>query len=172
MITPMRLSCIAFACLRRETAVTSSSALQSRTTATRLFSESLQNNPNDLPSFPRWLRLAAFAPVSQRHDLTTKVADKINNKSGGFVSNASLLSDMVTAILMEDIEPDKITHFWNSLEELDTLEWSESSKEQVELCQQLLSDSSSKVPQTIAGVLQLTWRGAEGKLRHEIPADG
>ena len=169
----MRLSCIAFAYIRRG-AVTRPVYVVHSGTSTRLFSEALEHldDSANLPPFPRWLRLAACAPVSLRHELTTNVADKINNKSGGFVSNANLLSDMVTAILIEDIDPKKIPEFVHSLEELKSLEWNDSSKEQLALCQQLLSASGGNVPPTIAGVLQLTWRGAEGKLRHEIPADG
>ncbi|CAJ1951720.1 unnamed protein product [Cylindrotheca closterium] len=168
MITPrISLSCIAFAWQPSLKNVTPSGT-------TRLFSEVSSDSDtttNLPPQFPRWLRLAAIAPISQRHDMTTKVADLINNKSGGFVSNANLLSDMVTAILIEDMEPQKIPNFWLSLKELD-LEWTNASKDQLELCEQLLASASDGVPPQIHGVLQLTWRGAHGKLRHEIPADG
>lgn len=161
----MRLPYLAFALQPQENILPS----VYRGTMRQLSTVSCENT-TDLPPFPRWLRLAAFGSVSQRHELTTHVADTINRKSGGFVSNANLLSDMVTTILIEDIKPQKIPDFWLSLNELD-LELTNASKDQLELCQQLLS-ASDDVPPEIKGVLQLTWKGAEGKLRHEIPADG
>ncbi|KAL3938652.1 MAG: hypothetical protein SGBAC_006488 [Bacillariaceae sp.] len=164
MITPIRFPYLAFALQPQET------ILPSVQRCTRLLSTATFEDAADLPTFPRWLRLAAFGSVSQRHELTVHVADAINSKSGGFVSNANLLSDMVTTILIEDIETQKIPDFWLSLKELD-LELTNASKDQLELCQQLLS-ASDDVPPEIKGVLQLTWKGAEGKLRHEIPADG
>jgi len=159
----MKFSCLALACKAQKT------AMPSVQRGTRLFAKVSSSDTTDRPPFPLWLKLAAFAPVSHRRDLTVEVADRINDKSGGFVSDANLLSDMVTSILVEDIEPKKIPDFWLSLKELD-MQWTDASKEQLELCQQLLSESGN-VPPEIQGLVQLTWQGAEGKLKHQIPLD-
>ena len=95
------------------------------------------------------------------------------------MSQANLLSDMATAIVMEDLDPQRIPAFWDALQNLhDDLEWTHASMDQFETCCDILQqtqmdeDDHPQLPAAVAGVLQLTWKGAEGKLRHEIPADG
>ncbi|KAL3906032.1 MAG: hypothetical protein SGARI_004185, partial [Bacillariaceae sp.] len=58
-------------------------------------------------AFPIWLRLKGMAPITDRHRVTTEVADAIS-VTGGFLSRSYILSDLVTVMTMEDVEPAKL----------------------------------------------------------------
>lgn len=135
----------------------------------------LHNDSTGSPALlPRWLRLSATAPVTNRYEMTMMVADLINHESGGFVSNTNLLSDMITVMLIEDIVPEKIPLLRDSLLRVDGFHLSRESIRQLDMCCSSILDSSSSstLPSSVAGVFQINWKGAEGKIRHEIPADG
>ncbi|KAL3782688.1 hypothetical protein HJC23_002588 [Cyclotella cryptica] len=102
-----------------------------------------------------------------------KVADLINHESGGFISSSNLLSDMITVMLMEDVIPEKIPLLRDSLLRLDGLLLSRESMRQLDMfSSDIDSSSSSTFHSCVSGVFQINWKGAEGKIRHEIPADG
>ncbi|KAL7521804.1 hypothetical protein ACHAWX_006494 [Stephanocyclus meneghinianus] len=145
--------------------------MQTKKVATTRLHNDLTGSPT---SIPRWLRLSATAPVANRFEITMKVADLINHESGGFVSNSNLLSDMVTVMLMEDIVPEKLPLLRDSLLRFDGLNLSSESIRQLDMCcsSVLDSSSSSTLHSSVSGVFQINWKGAEGKIRHEIPADG
>jgi hypothetical protein len=82
-------------------------------------------------------------------------------------------------MVIEDIVPQNIPAFWESLDELDGLELTASSLEQLQECCRILEEEQElekyasttpkqELPTTISGVFQLTWKGAQGRLSHEL----
>lgn len=124
-------------------------------------------------TFPRWIRLRAVADYSQRNDVTNRVSDSIP-KSGGFLSNSNLLSDMVTTLVMEDVCPVRLPQFRASLENIDGLELDTKSVELFDDCCHQLDERANDgtIPDHVNGILQLNWRDAPGTLRQRIVADG
>lgn len=126
------------------------------------------------PSFPPWLRMRVLADFSQRQATTTHVSEAIS-RSGGFLSNANMLSDMVTSMLIEDIEPLRLDQFRESLERIDGLTLTNTTKDLFDSCHEQVKDAQQmevSLPEPVAGMLQITWRNAPGKLQQTIVADG
>jgi hypothetical protein len=61
------------------------------------------------------------------------------------------------------------------LSNLQDLEFTDASINQLDQCCKVVKEQNNNaipLPKTVTGVLQLTRKGAQGKLKHEIPADG
>jgi hypothetical protein len=124
--------------------------------------------------FPVWLRLKGMAPFADRQRVTTEVADSISI-SGGFLSRSNILSDMVTVMTLEDVQPHRIGRFEQKLHDIKGFRLDGPSTELLQHCQQLLleQDTETKeIPPSVYCNLQITWVDAPGELRQEIPADG
>ena len=132
----------------------------------------------EVVEFPRWLRLEIIIPVSQRQEATSLVADIINHKSGGYLSQCNMLSDMVTSILIEDLQPTKLFEFIETLQNsipnihLTTQTLSNLQQCQVALLQheQQQSDPKMVLPDTVMSILRITWKDATGTLKQNIPS--
>ena len=127
--------------------------------------------------FPRWLRLELIVPVSLRQEVTSLVADAINSKSGGYLSQCNMLSDMATSILIEDLEPTKLFKFIEYLQDsIPDMKFTQETISNLHECEQALSDSSaspssnSPLPDTVMSILRLTWKDATGTLKQDIPS--
>lgn len=143
-------------------------------TLTRLFASTAPYQHDQEVVFPGWLRLKGLAPFEDRQRITSQVADSISS-SGGFLSMSNMLSDMVTVMTLEDVEPDQIGAFQRRLGEIENFRLDAASLEQLRGCQTLLNEneySNIKIPPSVFCNLQVSWIGAPGRLRQDIPADG
>ncbi|CAB9529826.1 expressed unknown protein [Seminavis robusta] len=122
--------------------------------------------------FPFWLRLKGMAQFEDRQRVTSEVADSIS-ASGGFLSRANILSDMVTVMTMEDAEPDRIGRFQQRMGDVEGFRLDDESTALLENCQMLLKENEDiKIPPSVFANLQISWLNAPGNLRQDIVADG
>ncbi|CAB9511319.1 expressed unknown protein [Seminavis robusta] len=122
--------------------------------------------------FPFWLRLKGMAQFEDRQRVTSEVADSISS-SGGFLSRANILSDMVTVMTMEDVEPDRIGRFQQRMGDVEGFRLDDESTALLDSCQLLLREKEDiKIPPSVFANLQISWLNAPGNLRQEIVADG
>lgn len=160
----------------------------------RLFSSSptsSAHNHNDeetktlFSTFPRRLHLTGYANVSQRLAVTMAVAEVLNKQSNtgdGFISHSNLLSDLATVLIVEDMDTTKLDNLLHALQSINGLTLAPATSELLKECSRFVANSSSDnslttspsitIPSTVTGVIQLLWKNAQGKLTHEIPADG
>lgn len=114
-----------------------------------------------------------MASVTLRHEVTSHVSDCINS-SGGFLMHSNLLSDMVTVMTMEDVDPYRISNFVHCLSHVNGFHLDENSQQLLHQCVQAVQqhDTKTKIPPVVYANLQITWLGAQGKIRQHIVADG
>jgi hypothetical protein len=144
--------------------------------STRLMASSAASSQEPVV-FPVWLRLQGIAPFAERQRVTSQVGESIS-VSGGFLSRFNMLSDMVTVMTLEDVQPAYIGSFQQSLQKIDGFRLDAESIHRLENCQTLLqqvAENSTKqdvvrIPPAVYCNLQICWVGAPGKLRQEIPA--
>lgn len=83
--------------------------------------------------FPNWLHLKAYAPHKQRTETTDRIANSIS-KSGGYLTHSTLLSDMATTLVLEDVDPHHLEPFVQAIEEIEGFDFELDSKEQLKKC--------------------------------------
>lgn len=87
-----------------------------------------------------------------------------------------MLSDMVTTMMMEDVEPKRLPEFRTTLQHIDGLVLDSKSIELLDQCCQRVAERSDgddePVPEAVRAILQLNWRDAPGSLKQQILADG
>jgi hypothetical protein len=138
--------------------------------------DALDGLPSTTPvAFPRWLRLKGVGDFEHRHRVTSEVADSIS-ASGGFLAQSNILSDMITVMTLEDVEPAKLQDFENRITDVHHFRLDPKSLELLQECQGMLlpleEDTGAKIPTTVSCNLQVSWVGAPGDLRQVIPAVG
>ena len=87
-----------------------------------------------------------------------------------------MLSDMVTVMTMEDVEPNRLVNtFVPRVNEcVPEFQWTKDSLQIIQEYEELLSedDTVGIPPMGVFCNLQITWRDAPGTLRQTIVADG
>ena len=136
------------------------------------FSTNQPSSSHDPIHFPFWIRLKGMSNFENRQRVTTEVADSIS-ASGGFLTNSNILSDLVTVMTMEDVDPHRVGQLQDKLQQIEGFRLNAESEKSLEDCQTLLqSHETVRIPPSVYCNLQITWLNAPGKLRQEIVADG
>ena len=147
-----------------------------RSSSTHLMASSSSSStpsPAFLPVFPVWIRLKGYATYECRQHVTSQVADSIST-SGGFLSRFNLLSDMITVMTLEDVQPNRLAAFQQELQQIEGFRLDTESIHLLEQCQALVQleerDRTTTLPSAVSCNLQISWLNAPGTLRQEIPA--
>ena len=94
--------------------------------------------------FPAWLHLKAYAPYKQRMDTTDRIANSIS-KSGGYLTHSTLLSDMATTMVLEDVDPHQLQKFIDAIAKIEGLEFDTLSQEQLHKCIDMVNKVEEEV---------------------------
>jgi len=105
---------------------------------------SLVTRASNATEFPSWLHLKAYAPYKQRMETTDIIANSIS-KSGGYLTHSTLLSDMATTLVMEDVDPQHLQNFVQAMDEIDGLVFEKASHEQLERCLQMVNEVNEDI---------------------------
>ena len=105
---------------------------------------SLATTTSNGVEFPSWLHLKAYAPYKNRMETTDRIANSIS-KSGGYLTHGTLLSDMVTTLVMEDVDPQHLQNFVRAMDEIDGLVFEKATHEQLDRCLQMVNEVNEDI---------------------------
>ena len=95
-------------------------------------------------TFPNWLHLKAFAPYKQRLETTDRIANSVS-KSGRYLTHSTLLSDTMTTLVLEDVDPHHLEKFIRAIEQIDGLVFEDMSHAQLGKCFEMVDKVDEEI---------------------------
>lgn len=90
-------------------------------------------------NFPHWLHLKATAPYGQRVETTDQIAHILATTTGGYLTHSTMLSDVETTLVLEDVDPQQLENFHLAvLSNIPGLAWHPTSQTQLQHCIELI----------------------------------